>query len=38
MDTMFMNSENIRTSEHHVLEVKKMLLYQILAYIIRGKT
>ena len=50
MDTIFMNSENSRTSEHHVLvlnltnkldlkkEVKKLLLYQILVSIIHGKT
>ena len=41
MDTIFMNSENSRTSEYHVLELnlgdrldlrrgQKMLLYQIL--------
>ena len=46
MDTIFMNSENSKTSEHNVLvlkitdklEVKKLLLYQILVFIIRGKT
>ena len=47
MDTIFMNSENSKTSEYHVLvlkltdkleEVKKLLLYQILVFIIRGKT
>ena len=49
MDTIFMNSENSRTSEYHVLlltltdkldqeEVKKLLLYQILVFIIHGKT
>ena len=49
MDTIFMNSENIRTSECHLLELKltkeldlrrgrKLLLYQILVSIIRRKT
>ena len=50
MDTIFMNSENSKTSEHHVLvlkftdkldlkrTVKKLLRYQILLFIIRGKT
>ena len=49
MDTIFMNSENSRTSEYHVLVLKltdkldlrrgqKLLLYQILVFIIRGKT
>ena len=46
MDTIFMNSENSKTLEHNVLvlkitdklEVKKLLLYQILVFIIRGKT
>ena len=49
MDTIFMNSENSRTSEYHVLvlkltdkldlrRVKKVLLYQILVFIIRRKT
>ena len=46
MDTIFMNSENSKTSEHNVLvlkitdklEVKKLLLYQILVFIIHGKT
>ena len=49
MDTIFMDSENSRTSEYHVLklkltnkldqkEVKKLLRYQILVFIIRGKT
>ena len=44
-----MDSENSRTSEYHVLklkltnkldqkEVKKLLRYQILVFIIRGKT
>ena len=48
MDTIFMNSENSKTSEHNVLVVKltdkldlrrgkKLLLYQILVFIIRGK-
>ena len=48
MDTIFMNSENSKTSEHNVLvfkltdkldlrKVQKMLRYQILAFIIRGK-
>ena len=49
MDTIFMNSENSKTSEHHVLVLKltdkldlrrgqKLLPYQILVFIIRGKT
>ena len=44
MDTIFMNSENSRTSEYHVLVLKlqktfkKLLLYQILVSIINGKT
>ena len=49
MDTIFMDSENSRISEYHVLVLKltnkldlrrgqKLLLYQILAFIIRGKT
>ena len=49
MDTIFMNSENSKTSEHHVLVLKltdkldlkrgqKLLLYQILVFIICGKT
>ena len=47
MDTIFMNSENSRTSEYHILvlkladkleEVKKVLLYQILVFTIHGKT
>ena len=49
MDTIFMNSENSRTSEYRVLELKildkldlirgqKMLLYQILVFTIHGKT
>ena len=49
MDTIFMNSENSKTSEHHVLMLKltdkldlrrgkKLLRYQILVFIIRGKT
>ena len=49
MDTIFMNSENSKTSEHHVLVLtltdkldlrkgQKLLLYQILVFIIRGKT
>ena len=48
MDTIFMNSENSKTSEHNVLVLKltdkldlrrgqKLLLYQILAFIIPGK-
>ena len=48
MDTIFMNSENSKTSEHNVLVLKltdkldlrrgqKLLLYQILVFIIRGK-
>ena len=49
MDTIFMDSENSRNSEYHVLVLKltnkldlrrgqKLLLYQILAFIILGKT
>ena len=39
MDTIFMNSENSKTSEYHVLvDLLKLLLYQILVFIIRGKT
>ena len=49
MDTIFMNSENSRTSEYHVLTLKltdkldlrrgqKTVRYQILVFIIRGKT
>ena len=49
MDTIFINSENSRTSEYHVLVLKltdklylrrgqKLLLYQILAFLIHGKT
>ena len=49
MDTIFMNSENIRTSEYHVLMLKfadkldlrrgqKVLLYQTLVSTIHGKT
>ena len=49
MDTIFMNSENSRTSEYHVLVLKltdkldlrrgkKVLLYQILVFTIHGKT
>ena len=51
MDTIFMNSENSKTSEYHVLVLKitdklylrrgqktALLLYQILVFIIRGKT
>ena len=48
MDTVFMNSENSKTSEYHVSVLKltdkldlrrgqKLLLYQILVFIIRGK-
>ena len=46
MDTIFMNSENSKTSEHNVLVLKltdkldlskKLLLYQTLVFIIRGK-
>ena len=48
MDTIFMNSENSKTSEYHVLVLKltdkldlrrgqKLLLYKILVLIIRGK-
>ena len=48
MDTIFMNSENSKTSEHHLLVLKltdkldlrrgkKLLRYQILAFIIPGK-
>ena len=49
MDTIFMNSQNSRTSEYHVFvlkltdkldreEVKKVLHYQILVFTIHGKT
>ena len=49
MDTIFINSENIRTSEYHVLvlkltdkldqeKVKKVLLFQVLVFTICGKT
>ena len=49
METIFMNSENCKTSEYHVLVLKltdkfdlrrgqKLFLYQILVFIIRGKT
>ena len=46
MDTIFMNSENSRTSEYHVLvlkltdkvDLKKVLLYQILVFTVHGKT
>ena len=49
MDTIFMDSENSRTSVYHVLVLKlnnkldlrrgqKLLRYQILVFIIRGKT
>ena len=49
MDTIFMNSENSKTSEYNVLVLKltdkldlrrgqNLLLYQILVFIIRGKT
>ena len=46
MDTIFMNSENSRTSECHVLVlkiteildlIKKLLIYQILVFTIHGK-
>ena len=39
MDTTCTNSENSKTSEHNVLvlKLKKLLCYQILAFIIRGK-
>ena len=48
MDTIFMNSENSKTSEYHVLVLKlndkldlirgqKPVAYQILVLIIRGK-
>ena len=48
MDTIFMNSENSKTSEPHVLILKltnkldlrigeKILPYQILVFFIRGK-
>ena len=48
MDTIFMNSENSKTSEHNVLVLKltdkldlrrgqKLSRYQILAFIIPGK-
>ena len=49
MDTIFMNSENSRTSKYHVLELKlvhkldlrrceKRLLYQILVFTIHEET
>ena len=49
MDTVIMNSENSRTSKYHVLTLKltdkldlrrgqKLLRYQILVFIIGGKT
>ena len=50
MDTIFMNSENSRTSEYHVLvlkltdkldlrrDQKRVLLYQILVFTMHGKT
>ena len=49
MDTIFMNSENSKTSEYNVLVLKlsdqldlrrgqKLLRFQILVFIIRGKT
>ena len=49
MNTIFMSSESSKTSEYHVLMLKltdklnlrrgqKLLRYQILAFIIRGKT
>ena len=49
MDVIFMNSKNSRISEYHVLVLKltdkldlkrgqKVLLYQILVFIIHGKT
>ena len=49
MDTIFMNSENSKISKPYVLilkftdklnfeKVKKVLLYQILVFIIFGKT
>ena len=50
MDIIFMNSENSKTSEYYVLELKladkldlreeveKGLLYQILVFTIHGKT
>ena len=47
MDTIFMNSENSRSSKPHVLvfkltdeleQMKKILLYRILVFIIHGKT
>ena len=49
MDTIFMNSENSKTSKPHVLILKltdklglrrdeKVLLYQILVFTIHGKT
>ena len=49
MDTIFINSENSKTSEYHVLELRladkldlrkgqKVLLYQILVFPIHGET
>ena len=46
MDTIFMNSQNSKTSEHNVLVLnltdkldlrRGLLLYQILVFIIHGK-
>ena len=46
MDTIFMRSENSRTSEYHVLvltftdqlDLRRVLLYQILVFTIHGET
>ena len=46
MDTIFVNSENSRNCEYHVLvlkltdklDIKKVLLYQTLVFTIPGKT
>ena len=46
MDTVFMSSENSRTSEYHVLvlkltdklDLRRVLLYQILVFTIHGET
>ena len=38
MDTIFMNSQNSKTSKPHVLILgKKAFLYEILVFIIHGK-
>ena len=37
MDTIFMNSENSKTSEYHVLVLEITDKLDLLAFIIRGK-